>query len=84
MRELTVNQFRSNLRESVEQAVQNHEPLRVTRRGGEDFVVVAAADWEREQETIYVLQNQSLMAQIGRSLETSRQGKGIIPADSAL
>ncbi|MDP2784143.1 MAG: type II toxin-antitoxin system Phd/YefM family antitoxin [Sulfurimicrobium sp.] len=84
MRELTVNQFRSNLRESVEQAVQNHEPLRVTRRGGEDFVVVAAADWEREQETLYVLQNQSLMAQIGRSLETSRQGKGVIPADSEL
>lgn len=84
MRELTVNQFRSNLRESVEQAVQNHEPLRVTRRGGEDFVVVAAADWEREQETLYVLQNQSLMAQIGRSLETIRQGKGVIPADSEL
>jgi len=84
MRELTVNQFRSHLRESVEQAVQNHEPLRVTRRGGDDFVVVGAADWVREQETLYVLQNQSLMAQIGRSLETYRQGKGFVPADSEL
>jgi antitoxin YefM len=84
MRELTVNQFRSHLRESVDQTIQDHQPLRITRRGGKDFVVVGAEDWEREQETLYVLQNASLMAQINRSLETHQQGMGHVPADSDL
>lgn len=84
MRELTVNQFRSHLRESVDQTIQDHQPLRITRRGGKDFVVVGAEDWEREQETLYVLQNASLMAQINRSLESHRQGTGYTPTDSEL
>ena len=40
-----------------------------------DFVV-SAKDWEREQETLYVLQNKSLMKQIERSLKTHGEGKG--------
>jgi antitoxin YefM len=34
----------------------------------QDFVVVSAEDWDREQKTLYVLQNRSLMEQIERSL----------------
>lgn len=41
---------------------------------------IGAEDWEREQETLYVLQNPSLMEQIQRSLKTSPppsgQGRG--------
>ncbi|MEE8524100.1 MAG: type II toxin-antitoxin system prevent-host-death family antitoxin, partial [Thermoanaerobaculia bacterium] len=61
MREMSVNRFRSGLRAAVEGVVKDHVPLRVTRRTGEDFVVVSAEDWEREQETLHVLQNRSLM-----------------------
>lgn len=70
VREMTVNEFRSNLKASVDEVVQDHAPLRVTRRSGEDFVVISAQDWESEQETLYVLQNQSLMQQIGASLRS--------------
>jgi antitoxin YefM len=68
MRQMSVHQFRSQLEAAVEGVVREHEPLRVTRRGGEDFVVVSAEDWERERETQYVLENRSLMEQIARSL----------------
>lgn len=71
MREISVHEFRSHLREQVEQVVEDHVPLRVKRRGGRDFVVVSAEDWEREQETLYILQNKSLMEQIERSLAGS-------------
>jgi antitoxin YefM len=79
MRQITVNQFRSQLKSSVDAVVGDHIPLRVTRRQGDDFVVVSAEDWEREQETLFVLQNRSLMQQIARSMETHREGTGYVP-----
>lgn len=80
MREISVAEFRSRLRAAVEAVAGDHVPLRVRRRGGPDFVVVSAEDWEREQETLYVLQNRSLMEQIERSLKTQRQSAGYRPS----
>lgn len=79
MRTVSVNQFRDHLKTLVEQALGRHEPLRVTRRSGEDFVVIGAEDWEREQETLHVLQNQDLMRQIAASWVTHSQGSGYRP-----
>ncbi len=70
METVSVNQFRDKLKTYVEQVVSNHTPIKVTRRAGEAFVVVSADDWEREQETLHVLQNKSLMQQIADSLAT--------------
>jgi antitoxin YefM len=84
MREITVNEFRGNLKASVDAVIEEHTPLRVTRRTGEDFVVIGAEDWEREQETLYVLQNHSLMQQIASSLRTHQEGKGYTPTPEEL
>lgn len=81
---VSVNQFRDNLKTFVEQVVSNHTPIKVTRRAGEAFVVVSADDWEREQETLYVLQNNSLMTQITNSLTTHTQQKGYAPTDEEM
>lgn len=78
---VSVNQFRDNLKTYVEQIVTSHEPLKVTRRAGEAFVVLSADSWEREQETLYVLQNQSLMKQIAASLITHVKKAGYAPTD---
>lgn len=76
MNTVSVNKFRDNLKTLIEQVIKKHEPLKVTRRSGEDFVVVSAEDWEREQETLYVLQNKDLMKQISTSLATHTRKKG--------
>ncbi len=76
---VSVNQFRDNLKTFVEQVVNDHNPIKVTRRAGEAFVVISADDWEREQETLYVLQNSSLMTQIAKSLATHNNKKGYTP-----
>jgi antitoxin YefM len=81
---ISVNQFRDNLKTFVEQVVSNHTPIKVTRRAGEAFVVVSADDWEREQETLYVLQNNSLMKQVSESLGTHTQQKGYNPTDEEM
>jgi antitoxin YefM len=72
MREMSAHKFRSHLRDAIEKVVEDHVPLRVKWRGGKDFIVVSAEDWEQEQETLYVLQNRSLMEQIERSLKSHR------------
>ena len=81
---VSVNKFRDNLKNFVEHVINDHEPLKVTRRSGDDFVVVSAADWEREQETLYILQNKNLMQQIADSLGTHNQGKGYTPTQEQM
>ena len=84
MDSVSVNKFRDNLKSFVEQVVTGHLPLKVTRRSGDDFVVVSAEDWEREQETLYVLQNNDLMRQIAASMATHTKGKGYEPTTGGL
>ncbi len=81
---VSVNQFRDKLKTFVEQVVTNHTPLKVTRRAGESFVVLSADDWEREQETLYVLQNTSLMKQIADSAATHSKGSGYTPTSEEM
>jgi antitoxin YefM len=79
MDSVSVNKFRDNLKSFIEQIVTDHVPLKVTRRTGEDFVVLSADDWERDQETLYVLQNNSLMKQIANSMKTHNKQAGYQP-----
>lgn len=81
---VSVNKFRDNLKSFVEQVISRREPLKVTRRAGEAFVVVSADDWEREQETLYVLQNQDLMQQIADSLQTHTRRNGYKPTGAQM
>ena len=84
MESVSVNKFRDNLKSFVEQVIVDHIPLKVTRRSGEDFVVISADDWEREQETLHVLQNNNLMKQIAGSLSTHDKKDGYKPSKEEL
>ncbi len=84
MDSISVNKFRDNLKSCVEKVVDEHQPLKVTRRNGEDFIIVSAEDWEREQETLYILQNNSLMQQITESIATHNQNQGYSPTDEEI
>ena len=84
MDSISVNKFRDNLKSFVEQVVTEHLPLKVTRRSGDDFVILSADDWEREQETLYVLQNSDLMKQIAASVAANAKNKGYKPTTGEL
>ena len=81
---LSVNQFRANLKHYVDNAIDNHEPLTVSRKNGEAFVVLSLDDYNREQETIYVLNNNTLMGQIEASFSTYKKKSGHKPSISEL
>ncbi|KAI9134334.1 type II toxin-antitoxin system Phd/YefM family antitoxin [Acaryochloris sp. CCMEE 5410] len=80
MESISVNQFRAALKECVEKVISQHNPLKVTRRNGADFVVVSAEDWEREQETLHILQSSDLMQQISASFATHLNQQGYKPS----
>ena len=81
MIEVSVNKFRANIKSFIDQALAEHSIIRVKRRAGNDFVVLSAEDWEREQETLNILQNSSLATQIVESLKTHKDGTGYVPSE---
>ena len=81
---VSVNQFRANLKSYVDQSIENHEPLTISRKNGEPFVVLSLEDYNREQETLYVLSNNSLMKQIEESLITYKNQSGYTPSKDEL
>jgi antitoxin YefM len=81
---LSANKFRANLKYYVDKAIENHEPLKVNRKNGGAFVVLSLEDYEREQETLYVLNNSSLMKQLGESLKTYQHKGGYVPTPNEL
>ena len=84
MNSISVNRFRDNLKSFVEQVVNDHTPMKVTRRTGDDFIIMSADDYEREQETLHVLQSSSLMLQISDSLSTHTKNTGYKPTQEQL
>ena len=64
MRETTANVFRQSLKAEVEQCIANHELLRVTRRHGENFIVIPETDWRAIEETLYLHQFPGLVSSI--------------------
>jgi antitoxin YefM len=59
-------------------------PIKVTTPQGQDFVVISVEDWEREQETLYILQNSSLIKQISDSMITHIQHQGYRPSSEEI
>ena len=84
MLELSVNKFRANIKTFVDKVVEDHQAIKVNRRSGKDFVIISAEDWEREQETLFVVRNKSLMSQVAESLATFQKNSGYQPTQEQL
>ena len=69
MQTVSAYEFRKKMKELVDLSCNNHEPVAVIRRNGEDFVVISMNDYISDQETIYVMQNDSLREQLDFSIE---------------
>lgn len=72
----TYSNFRQNLKSFLDSVFYNHTPLSVTRTNGEDVVVLSKEDYERMQETCYLLSSPKNAERIRRALDDLDQGKG--------
>ena len=52
-------------------------PLFVTRSNGEDVVLMAKADYESMQETLYLLSSPNNAVRLAKGIAEFEQGKGI-------
>jgi antitoxin YefM len=84
MLELSVNKFRANLKVIVDKAIGEHLAIRIKRRAGKDFIIVSAEDWDRDQETLYVLRNSTLMSRVAESVLTYQNKGGYSPTQDQL
>ncbi len=51
----------------------------ISKKVGENFVVLPLEEYQREQETLYVLNNNSLMGQLEKSFLTYQKKEGYKP-----
>ena len=81
---INLNTFKASLKEYVEKITHQHRSIKVTTPQGQDFVVISVEDWEREQETLYILQNSSFIKQISDSMITQIQHQGYRPSSEEI
>jgi PHD/YefM family antitoxin component YafN of YafNO toxin-antitoxin module len=82
MQETTANLFRKNLKSEVDRCIDNHDVLRVTRRKGENFVVLGEADWRAIEETLYLNQVPGLVDSIhAAAAEPVKEGTAVEDLD---
>lgn len=54
MIEKTANGFRKTQKQKVGACISNHEVLKVKRKNGGEFIVLAESGWRAIEETLYL------------------------------
>jgi len=75
MQARTYSEARHDLKNVMDEACNNHEPILITRRKGESVVLLSLEDYESIMESEYLLSNPANAARLLKSLEESRAGK---------
>ncbi len=82
---VSYSEIRKSLKENFDRVCFDHVPLLVTRKNGQNVVVISEEDFSSLQETVYLCQSpqnlmrllQSLNRQGGHTLETVKDECGI-------
>jgi antitoxin YefM len=75
MQARTYSEARHDLKNVMDEACNNHEPILITRRKGESVVLLSLEDYESILESEYLLSSPANAARLLKSLEESRSGK---------
>lgn len=77
MHTVTYSEVRQNLAQTMQEVVQNHEPVLITRAKNESCVLISLAHYRSLEETAYLLRSPANAARLQRSIEQLKQGKGV-------
>jgi antitoxin YefM len=67
MSEISVNYFREHLKTEVDRCINEEGVLHVTRRNGENFVVLSESNWNAIAETLYLHQTPEMIKSISKA-----------------
>ncbi len=74
---VSYSEFRQHLKAIVDQACEQHEPVIITRRHGDNAVILSHEDYRAMLETCYLLRSPKMAQRLQESLESFKAGKGI-------
>lgn len=75
MQAVTYSEARQDLKNVMDDACKNHEPILITRRKGESVVILSLDDYESIMESDYLLSNPANAARLTQSLAEAKAGK---------
>lgn len=75
MQAITYSEARHALKNVMDEACINHEPILITRRKGENVVLLSLEDYESIMESEYLLSNPVNASRLMQSLEEAKSGK---------
>ena len=71
----TIKDAKANLEQLMDQAVDDHEPVVITRDGKQACVLVSLEDWNSEEATQYLLRSPANRERLTRSIRDAEAGK---------
>ena len=76
MNAMNYSELRSNLKATMDQVCESHEPVIVTRRNSDNLVLVAYEDYSAMEETSYLLRSPKNAKRLRESIQSFYEGKG--------
>jgi len=69
------SEFRQNMKAYLDAVVEEHKPLYITRKMGEEVVVLSKEDYSSLQETLYLLSSPKNASRLRESIKQVEKGK---------
>ena len=70
---LSYSELRANLKDAIDRAVNDHEPIAVKRARGGDAVLVSREDFDGLMETAYLLRSPANAKQLREAMKRPRK-----------
>jgi antitoxin YefM len=76
MKAISYSEARENLKSVIDQCVDDHIPIAITRQRGEGAVLVSESDWASIEETLYLLSSPANAARLLDAIRGLDAGEG--------
>ncbi|AGW95533.1 MULTISPECIES: type II toxin-antitoxin system Phd/YefM family antitoxin [Cupriavidus] len=77
MRTVHFSDARNNLKAVIDQAIDDHDAVLITRRDAPNAVIMSQEQYDSWMETMYLMSNPANAQRLMESLAQLRQGKGV-------
>ncbi|MCA9838716.1 MAG: type II toxin-antitoxin system prevent-host-death family antitoxin [Trueperaceae bacterium] len=82
MRTLNYTTARKNLANAIDNVVDDHTPLIITKGSDKAVVMMSLEDWNAWQETMYLLRNPANAERLLTAIQDFEEAKNLIPKES--